>query len=716
MATAGEPAPWCRARVFASKGGLGSDSDEEALLTGAEERRASAALLRFKLRRWDRSFLAQHGRKATYEDRKLDRGYQELRARLRAVDTEHEREKDRVPLKPQRCLSPMASTRRSSAARATAGGATAGDTTRRTGHTDDSGTRMPNLAEKEKMETFLAGVQAHVATNHNRAFLAAALGAEIAQTTMEYNPENLFGFDSRPALPHYVQDGALRRRAELRQDHRHAVYHNMSKRCEMAEREAARAAKEAELRARLSRRRSSAFTPPASTPGGTRRSSAAGSGRASFAAASRRASGTPIASALVERRRQRRLRHACCRKPPVLYSCRHAWWRRLQSGRSSAQLLRAAVRASSRSPPLSPTRSSPPLSPAKGGTSGSTRSDIDSGPRGLSAAELKARRRQSISSACANERARRRSSTSPPPSTYAPPLSPTKGAASSRSDGCATATDDASAAAAAFAASYVPPDQKPARRRSLVSGGQWTPASTNRSSASGGCSARSPAQGSARLAAITAAAACVANPLWRQRQERQQRRWQCGGPATTAWRVAPKVRTAGRASSLPPPTTLPRCWLPPQPPMGLTPWAPPQTPLPPPLRLRERSRFWPPPAPTSEEKKARKKKGVIFAEQPELGWRTQRAPAQSLKRRAERSPPSRTFQISYSAPHPASSCSSPSTGRHGGRATDGSPLRSHIRPPGHEAQHAARFPDGATGGVYYALGAAHLALRGLGRE
>ena len=64
MATAGEPAPWCRARVFASKGGLGSDSDEEALLTGAEERRASAALLRFKLRRWDRSFLAQHGRKA----------------------------------------------------------------------------------------------------------------------------------------------------------------------------------------------------------------------------------------------------------------------------------------------------------------------------------------------------------------------------------------------------------------------------------------------------------------------------------------------------------------------------------------------------------------------------------------------------------------------------------------------------------------------------
>ena len=202
-----------------------------------------------KLRRWDRSFLAQHGRKATYEDRKLDRGYQELRARLRAVDTEHEREKDRVPLKPQRCLSPMASTRRSSAARATAGGATAGDTTRRTGHTDDSGTRMPNLAEKEKMETFLAGVQAHVATNHNRAFLAAALGAEIAQTTMEYNPENLFGFDSRPALPHYVQDGALRRRAELRQDHRHAVYHNMSKRCEMAEREAARAAKEAELRA-----------------------------------------------------------------------------------------------------------------------------------------------------------------------------------------------------------------------------------------------------------------------------------------------------------------------------------------------------------------------------------------------------------------------------------------------------------------------------------
>ena len=282
MATAGEPAPWCRARVFASKGGLGSDSDEEALLTGAEERRASAALLRFKLRRWDRSFLAQHGRKATYEDRKLDRGYQELRARLRAVDTEHEREKDRVPLKPQRCLSPMASTRRSSAARATAGGATAGDTTRRTGHTDDSGTRMPNLAEKEKMETFLAGVQAHVATNHNRAFLAAALGAEIAQTTMEYNPENLFGFDSRPALPHYVQDGALRRRAELRQDHRHAVYHNMSKRCEMAEREAARAAKEAELRARLSRRWSSAFTPPASTPGGTRRSSAAGSGRASF--------------------------------------------------------------------------------------------------------------------------------------------------------------------------------------------------------------------------------------------------------------------------------------------------------------------------------------------------------------------------------------------------------------------------------------------------
>ena len=97
----------------------GSDSDEEALLTGAEERRASAALLRFKLRRWDRSFLAQHGRKATYEDRKLDRGYQELRARLRAVDTEHEREKDRVPLKPRRCLSPMASTRRSSAARAT---------------------------------------------------------------------------------------------------------------------------------------------------------------------------------------------------------------------------------------------------------------------------------------------------------------------------------------------------------------------------------------------------------------------------------------------------------------------------------------------------------------------------------------------------------------------------------------------------------------------
>ena len=38
---------------------------------------------------------------------------------------------------------------------------------------------MPNLAEKEKMETFLAGVQAHVATNHNRAFLAAALGLTL---------------------------------------------------------------------------------------------------------------------------------------------------------------------------------------------------------------------------------------------------------------------------------------------------------------------------------------------------------------------------------------------------------------------------------------------------------------------------------------------------------------------------------------------------------
>jgi hypothetical protein len=622
MATAGEPAPWCRARVFASKGGLGSDSDEEALLTGAEERRASAALLRFKLRRWDRSFLAQHGRKATYEDRKLDRGYQELRARLRAVDTEHEREKDRVPLKPQRCLSPMASTRRSSAARATAGGATAGDTTRRTGHTDDSGTRMPNLAEKEKMETFLAGVQAHVATNHNRAFLAAALGAEIAQTTMEYNPENLFGFDSRPALPHYVQDGALRRRAELRQDHRHAVYHNMSKRCEMAEREAARAAKEAELRARLSRRRSSAFTPPASTPGGTRRSSAAGSGRASFAAASRRASGTPIAS----RRSSSAGASGGCDTPAAAsrLSCTLAATPGggASGRRSSAQLLRAAVRASSRSPPLSPTRSSPPLSPAKGG-SGSTRSDIDSGPRGLSAAELKARRRQSISSACANERARRRSSTSPPPSTYAPPLSPTKGAASSRSDGCATATDDASAAAAAFAASYVPPDQKPARRRSLVSGGQWTPASTNRSSASGGCSARSPAQGSARLAAITAAAACVAKPSLAAAAR--------AAAAQVAVRrasddgVARGTEGADSGSCEQPPSTRDFAEMLAAAtaadgvdPMGAASNAAAAAASP----ERKKSIL----AAASSDiggEKGKKKKGVIFAEQPELGWRTQ---------------------------------------------------------------------------------------------
>ena len=303
--------------------------------------RASAALLRFKLRRWDRSFLAQHGRKATHEDRKLDRGYQELRARLRAVDTEHEREKDRVPLKPQRCLSPMASTRRSSAARATAGGATAGDTTRRTGHTDDSGTRMPNLAEKEKMETFLAGVQAHVATNHNRAFLAAALGAEIAQTTMEYNPENLFGFDSRPALPHYVQDGALRRRAELRQD-RHAVYHNMSKRCEMAEREAARAAKEAELRAfiapavvRFHAAGVDSWRNTALFCGGLR--------PRLFAAASRRASGTPIASRRSSSRRQRRLRHAAAASR-LSRTCRHAWWRRLRPAEQRAAAARRRPR------------------------------------------------------------------------------------------------------------------------------------------------------------------------------------------------------------------------------------------------------------------------------------------------------------------------------------------------------------------------------------
>ena len=178
--------------VFASKGG-----PRLRLGRGGFARRCRRTQSRQPLRSFkpegfrDRSFLAQHGRKATYEDRKLDRGYQELRARLRAVDTEHEREKDRVPLKPQRGAYRRCFHTAVVAARA-AGGATAGDTTRRTGHTDDSGTRMPNLAEKEKMETFLAGVQAHVATNHNRAFLAAALGAEIAQTTMEYNPENLF--------------------------------------------------------------------------------------------------------------------------------------------------------------------------------------------------------------------------------------------------------------------------------------------------------------------------------------------------------------------------------------------------------------------------------------------------------------------------------------------------------------------------------------------
>ena len=74
-----------------------SDSSSEEGLTAVEDLAAQKTVLVLRLRRWDSQFESMHGRKAKYEDRKLARDYQQLRARLRDVEIQLKLERGKIP-------------------------------------------------------------------------------------------------------------------------------------------------------------------------------------------------------------------------------------------------------------------------------------------------------------------------------------------------------------------------------------------------------------------------------------------------------------------------------------------------------------------------------------------------------------------------------------------------------------------------------------------
>lgn len=65
-----------------------SDSDEDETLTEHEGVQARRLMLRMQLRRWETQFVQREGRAATYDDKKLDRPFQEMRSRMRRLDLE----------------------------------------------------------------------------------------------------------------------------------------------------------------------------------------------------------------------------------------------------------------------------------------------------------------------------------------------------------------------------------------------------------------------------------------------------------------------------------------------------------------------------------------------------------------------------------------------------------------------------------------------------
>ena len=63
------------------------DSDEEGL-DEANAQLATRMKLRLQLRRWEAQFVQTEGRAASYEDKKLNREYQQLRSQLRQAELE----------------------------------------------------------------------------------------------------------------------------------------------------------------------------------------------------------------------------------------------------------------------------------------------------------------------------------------------------------------------------------------------------------------------------------------------------------------------------------------------------------------------------------------------------------------------------------------------------------------------------------------------------
>ena len=75
--------------------GLYDEDDEDDLASSSDEElnddaayHARRTLLRLRLVRWEREFREAHKRSSTYEDKKLDRTYQQLKSELRQIELE----------------------------------------------------------------------------------------------------------------------------------------------------------------------------------------------------------------------------------------------------------------------------------------------------------------------------------------------------------------------------------------------------------------------------------------------------------------------------------------------------------------------------------------------------------------------------------------------------------------------------------------------------
>ena len=180
-----------------------------------------------------RAFAAQHGRPATYEDKKLARDFQQLRAQLRQVDTDLVIERGKLPdMSYEITVRDILSTRRM---RVDTSRTAATADTARSGRSVALGA---SLRDRERSKRHLRSMHSHLAASHRQAKLVAALGADVARTDARAHGEC-------KQLPGYLREAALKRCESSVVDHHQRVYEETARVCAMTLRKAQKSAREA---------------------------------------------------------------------------------------------------------------------------------------------------------------------------------------------------------------------------------------------------------------------------------------------------------------------------------------------------------------------------------------------------------------------------------------------------------------------------------------